>query len=171
MNDIQKAAMKRLSKKLEESGFRLRTERYVGHMSDLWLYSVSYKNGVAECRMVTQATEELRKEMISRSGLVEKNDDINDVEALVDTIIEYDSKHGIVDEPFRQFMSLMIARYVVITETWRLAKDYDQKLGIHIIVVDTEIEGGFTELRPALVPGHSAILTEDEIRHVVSMAM
>lgn len=178
MDDIQKAQLRRASKKFSAAGFEMRTDVHVGPMSNLWLYSCSYRAGKVMPRMMTQVTANVRGEMLSRSGLMAEELELkdggattkfkpNDVDELAVIIREYDKLKGSADEASRQLLALVLARYVVITKTWEISKQYDHQAGIHIIVIDIQGADGSTDILPALIPQRDIVLDPEDIEFVV----
>lgn len=159
MNDIQKAAVKRLEKKLGASGYTLDAGQAPGPMAGIWLYSCNVSGQKIKQRASFQLTFDTYREVLNRnehlfSALNE--DEQNLLHALY---FQYDRNAGSVSAEEKQVLSFLLIKFALSSD---LNHGHEISAGMHFIILDITNNGGFG-LCGFAVADHPGILTNDEV--------
>lgn len=167
MNDIQKAALKRLEKSLNAAGYSVDQSKPVGNLAKIWVYSAGFKAGKVNQRATFQVAAETYKEMFERKGVFASEISEYDLESLQYFYAAYDDKSEKVSDEIAHATSFILMRFILSQEVWNLVHEYDTSTGLHLVVVDQEQDDGYTSFGVFAIADHAQILTPAEIEEAV----
>ncbi|WPC03482.1 hypothetical protein SBP02_11870 [Pseudomonas benzenivorans] len=167
MNDLQKAAMKRLEKGLNVAGYTIDTSKATGTLVPVWLYSCSIRGEFIKQRASFQLTLDSFRSIVEREDVLTKDLGDEEYESLQMFFAMYDKERSSVTEEIAQAASLFLTRFAVSQELYEIDSGYDMNAGLHFIVVDEVTEDGYLGISGFAVAEHPQILTNDEVIEAV----
>lgn len=167
MNDIQKAALKRLEKSLNIAGYSVDQSKPVGNLAKIWIYGVGFKGGRVNQRATFQVAHETYKEMVERKGVFASKLSDYDFESLQYFYAAYDDKSQKVSDEIVHATSFLLMQFIVSHGVWDLVHEYETSTGLHLVVVDNEDESGHAEFSVFAIADHAQILTAVELDEAV----
>ena len=167
MNDIQKAALKRLEKSLNVAGYSVDQSNPVGNLAKVWIYGVGFKSGIVNQRATFQIADETYRDMFERKGVFATKPSDYDFESLQYFYAAHDDKSQKVSHEIAHATSFILMKFIVSHGVWNLVHEYDTSAGLHLVVVDNEDESGYAEFSVFAIADHAQILTAAEIEEAV----
>ncbi len=133
VNDIKRAAAKRLDKKLRLSGYFLEPGQDSVPMSEVWLYSCNVKDKQVRQRASFQLTFNVYKDVLNKSEYLYTPLDEDEQYLLSDLYQRYDNDAKSVSAVDKQILSLLLLRISL-----SLKFNYDEEIvnGTHFVVLD-----------------------------------
>lgn len=163
MNDIQKAALKRLEKSLGAAGYALESGESVGALVRIWVYSCAVRGGNMRQRASFQLSIDAFRAIDQRKDALCKPLDEEEDGLLGALLLKYDTDRSSVTEHEAQITSMLLTRFVVSNGSIEVS---DVNAGTHLIVVDS-VSGDFMKMSGFGILEHKEILTNDEVSEAV----
>ncbi|WP_374415280.1 hypothetical protein [Ectopseudomonas oleovorans] len=161
MNDIKRAAAKRLDKKLRLSGYFLEPGQDSVPMSEIWLYSCNVKDKKIRQRASFQLTYDAYRDILHGSNEVIYHPlDDDEYDLLSSLYYRYDNESDSLDQAEKQITSLLMLRLALSDSIFK--SEDPIKPGTHFIILDIVNDGGLGLCRFSVVD-HPGILTNDEV--------
>lgn len=167
MDDIQKAALKRLEKGLNAAGYSVDQTKPAGNLAKIWIYGAGFKGGKVNQRATFHVAAETYKEMFERKGVFASELSEYDFESLQMFYAAYEDKSQKVSDEIAHATSFLLMRLILSQAVWNLVHEYDTSTGLHLVVVDHDRDDGYTRFGVFAIADHAQILTPVEIEDAV----